>query len=114
MTFVTILLSAAAAAASPQTTEVPQTSAFTTAAPIDTGTLDRATAREDLSQIAVSDQTATVSNNTITGSSVTGPITIDGNAFQNLSGLAVISANSGNNVSINSSLTVNLSFTPAP
>lgn len=113
MSFVILLLSAAAAAGSPQTTDGPPASAFAVA-PIDTGSLDRETAREDTSQVAVSDQASTVSHNTINGPSVTGQVSIDGNAFQNLQGLAIINANSGNNVSVNASLTVNLQFTPAP
>ena len=112
MNFVIAMMSAGVAASSPQTSAAPVDSAFS-AAPIDAGSLDRATAREDLSQVAVSKQASTVSNNSIDGPSVTGQVRIDGNAFQNLQGLAIINANSGNNVSVNASLTVNLQFTPA-
>jgi len=69
--------------------------------------------REDRgAQIAAADQRNTVSNNSVTGTSVTGSVTIDGQAFSNLSGLAVISANSGNNVAINSAMNVVINLAP--
>jgi hypothetical protein len=112
---IALLMMTAAVAASPAPgSDAAAVSAFGAAARVDSGSLERATAREDLSQVAVSEQTSRVSNNTISGPSVTGPVTIDGNAFQNLQGLAIINANAGNNVSINASLTVNLNFSPAP
>lgn len=114
MSFAILIMSAAAASSSPQATDAPPASAFTAVAPIDSGALNKATAREDLSQVAISQQTSRVSNNTISGPSVTGPVSIDGNAFQNLQGLSIINANSGNNVSINAAMTVNLQFTSAP
>ena len=71
------------------------------------------TGREDRgTQIAAADQRNTVSNNSVTGNSVTGSVTIDGQAFSNLSGLAVISANSGNNVAINSAMNVVITLGP--
>lgn len=74
--------------------------------------LGAATARENIGQLARADQAAQVSNNRINGNSVTGAVSISDNAFQNLSGLAVISANSGNNVAINSALNVNVTIRP--
>ncbi|GGB39371.1 hypothetical protein GCM10011380_31080 [Sphingomonas metalli] len=69
--------------------------------------------REDHgTQIAQADQRNTVQNNSVTGNSTTGTVTIDGQAFQNLSGLAVISANSGNNVAINSAMNVVINLAP--
>jgi hypothetical protein len=65
----------------------------------DTGTL-----------IASATQRNTVSNNSVVGQSTTGAVQIDGNAFQNLQGLAVISANSGNNVAINSAMNVTINL----
>lgn len=85
---------------------------FGSAAALDPASLDRETAREDVAQIATAEQAARVSNNSINGPSQTGTVSIDGNAFQNLQGLAVINANSGNNVAINSSLNVNIHFAP--
>lgn len=84
------------------------------AAPMDVVALNRATAREDVSQVAIAEQSSRVSNNTINGPSVTGTATIDGNAFQNFQGLSIINANTGNNVSINAALNVNIHFTPTP
>lgn len=69
--------------------------------------------REDHgTQIAAADQRNTISNNSVTGNSVTGSVTIDGQAFSNLSGLAIISANSGNNVAINSAMNVVINLAP--
>jgi hypothetical protein len=79
-----------------------------------TEVLDRATTREDISQVATSAQTSTVSGNSVNGDSVTGDIAFSDNAFQNASGLTVINANSGNNVSMNASLNVNIVMAPPP
>ena len=103
--------SAAPTAAAPS---VPAADAAPFGAPLATATLGETTAREDLAQIVQNDQVAGVSNNQINGPSTTGSVTIDGNAFQNMSGLAVISANSGNNVAINAALNVNVNITPRP
>jgi hypothetical protein len=54
--------------------------------------------------------TSTVSGNTINGDPTSGLISIDGGSFGNFNGLAVISANTGNNVSINSSMNVNVAI----
>ena len=53
----------------------------------------------------------TVSGNTIAGDTKTGTIQFDSSSFQNLNGLSLLSANTGNNVSINSSLNVNVAIT---
>ncbi|RDE06317.1 hypothetical protein [Sphingomonas aracearum] len=88
---------------------------FSDAAAVDDGALGRIAGREDTgAQIAIADQRNTVSGNSVSGQSVTGNIVIDGNAFQNLQGLAVISANSGNNVAINSAMNVTVNLAPRP
>ncbi|WP_375392004.1 hypothetical protein [uncultured Sphingomonas sp.] len=75
--------------------------------------LDHVTGRENIgTQIASATQRNTVSNNSVVGTSVTGAVSIDGNAFQNLQGLAVINANSGNNVAINSAMNVTINLGP--
>ena len=75
------------------------------------GDLQSIAGREDVgAMIATANQRNTVSNNSVTGASTTGNVQIDGNAFQNLQGLAVISANSGNNVAINSAMNVTISL----
>ena len=85
--------------------------AFETAAALDEGDLGSVAGRADVgAQIAIADQRNVVSNNSVTGNSTTGGVTIDGNAFQNLQGLAVISANSGNNVAINSAMNVTINL----
>lgn len=108
------LLMLAAAAVAPPLPPAPEQAVFGAVAPVDIAVLDTSTAREDVSLIAKSDQAAAVSNNSVNGNSVTGAVTIDGNAFQNAQGLTLINANSGNNVAINSSLNVTISFAPAP
>ena len=74
--------------------------------------LATATAREDIAQIATAQQTARVSNNSVNGTSRTGEVAIDGQAFQNFSGLGIVNANSGNNVGINAAINVNVTITP--
>lgn len=89
--------------------------AFGEAASVDDAALGRIAGREDTgTQIAIANQRNTVSGNSVVGQSVTGSVTIDGNAFQNLQGLAVISANSGNNVAINSAMNVTINLAPMP
>jgi hypothetical protein len=69
--------------------------------------------REDVGALAArADQRNVVSNNSVTGNSVTGAVAIDGQAFQNLQGLAVISANSGNNVAMNAAMNVTINMAP--
>lgn len=84
--------------------------AFANAAVTD-DVLGKVAGREDTAKlIANANQQNTVANNSVTGNSVTGEVAIDGNAFQNLQGLAVISANSGNNVAINSAMNVTINL----
>lgn len=84
---------------------------FTDKKVADDEALNRTTAREDLSLLAQSRQASTVSNNSVSGVSTTGEISIADNAFQNATGLTVINANTGNNVSMNASLNVNIVMT---
>ncbi len=89
--------------------------AFAGAPAIADGALAQVAGREDSgTQIAIANQRNTVSGNSVVGRSVTGNVAIDGNAFQNLQGLAVISANSGNNVAINSAMNVTINLAPRP
>ncbi len=74
--------------------------------------LATATGKADLAQLSIANQENNVAGNSVIGNSTTGAVSIDGNAFQNLNGLAVINANSGNNVAINSSLNVNVAILP--
>ena len=68
--------------------------------------------KADLNQLSIANQENQVAGNSVNGTSVTGAVGIAGNAFQNLSGLAVINANSGNNVAINAALNVNVAILP--
>ena len=74
--------------------------------------LARITGQADVAMAVRAQNTSTVSNNSVSGNSATGTINFDANAFQAMSGLSLLSANTGNNVSINSSLNVNVSIQP--
>ena len=80
---------------------------------LDAGILGKVAGREDVwinDQVINVQNTSTVSGNTITGDFQTGTIGIDGSAFDNFNGLALFNLNTGNNVAINSSMSVNVSF----
>lgn len=68
--------------------------------------LARIAGREDETQAAVTVQTSTVSRNVVGDNSVTGAITFTPDAFASFSGLAVVNANTGNNVSFNANMSV--------
>ncbi len=80
--------------------------------PVDDTGLQKVAGREDVGQVAFANQTNDVTHNSVIGNSVTGSVQFSDNAFQNVSGLAVISANSGNNVAINSAMNVTISIAP--
>ncbi|TRW17231.1 hypothetical protein [Glacieibacterium frigidum] len=82
------------------------------AAPVADTALATIAGKADPVQAVLASNSSTVANNRIVGISTTGVISIDGNAFQNLNGLAVINANTGNNVAINASLNVNVAIRP--
>lgn len=106
--------------AAPALAQLPHATSEPAPAPAFAGTaalgetdLGQVTGREDTgAMIASATQRNTVSNNSVTGTSTTGTIRIDGNAFQNLNGLAVISANSGNNVAMNAAMNVTVNLAP--
>lgn len=56
--------------------------------------------------------TGTVQGNTINGDFTTGMVTLSNGALDNFNGLALFSINTGNNVAINSSMTVNVAIQP--
>ncbi|MGJ3626989.1 hypothetical protein AB5I41_08900 [Sphingomonas sp. MMS24-JH45] len=70
--------------------------------------------REDVQQQATSAQTAGVTRNSVGDNVTTGEARIDGQAFQNLSGLSILNVNTGNNVAINAAMNVTISIAPAP
>lgn len=88
--------------------------AFITQGAVDEAVLEQSTAREDVNQISTSEQSASVSSSSVNGVSETGTATFSDNAFQNVSGLTVVNANTGNNVAINGAIVVNVSIVPAP
>jgi hypothetical protein len=79
-------------------------------APMADEQLGRIAGRQDTSLVAEANQTAEVTRTTVGDNVVTGDITLADNALQNLSGLAVVTFNSGNNVAVNSSLNVNIAL----
>ncbi len=79
---------------------------------VSSDTLNAITGQADLAQVIRANNTSTVSNNSVSGNSATGTISFDNGAFQGLNGLSVLSANTGNNVAINSSLNVNVTVAP--
>ncbi len=85
---------------------------FDPASAVPEAALKAASGKADLAQTSIANQENSVAHNSVVGNSITGAVAISGNAFQNLNGLAVINANSGNNVAINSALNVNVSILP--
>lgn len=83
---------------------------FEAVQPVANSDLNGITGQSDLAQIVKAENNSVVSGNTVSGNSQTGVINFDGGAFQNLNGLSLLSANTGNNVSINSSLNVNVAI----
>lgn len=81
---------------------------------VDDTALQRIAGREDVNQVSYSEQVAGVTKNTIGDNSSTGTAQIAGNAFQNMAGLSILNVNTGNNVAINASMNVNVSFTTLP
>ena len=77
-------------------------------------TLGAVAGREDTQQQASATQTAEVSRNSVGDHVSTGEARIDGQAFQNLSGLSILNVNTGNNVAINAAMNVTISLAPAP
>lgn len=72
--------------------------------------LQASAGKADLSQLSQAHNAATVANNSVNGTSTTGGIVIDGNAMQHMTGLAVMNANTGNNVAINATMNVNIAI----
>ena len=80
--------------------------------PVAATELSAITGREDTALLVRAENTATVSHNSVSGQSQTGTINFDPSTLQGMSGLSLLSANTGNNVAINSSLNVNVSIAP--
>lgn len=63
-------------------------------------------------QTTTTTSTSTVEGNTINGDFTTGTINLGGGALDNFNGLALFNINTGNNVAINSAMTVNVALQP--
>lgn len=80
---------------------------------VDDTTLEAAKGMADIKvidQTVNAKNTATVTGNIINGDPTTGTISIDGSSFGNFNGMALVTANTGNNVSINSAMNVNVAI----
>jgi hypothetical protein len=124
LTFACLVLATSPAAAEERATQPAGTSAIKLEAQADTGifraqavseaTLHTIAGREDTTQVSKAELAAGVSQNSVGDNSITGSAKIDGNAFQNMSGLSILNVNTGNNVAINAAMNVNISISPAP
>ncbi len=85
-------------------------SVFADATPVDEGKLAKIAGKEDLTQLTNSDQTNSVGGNSVGDNSNTGTISISDNAFNNMNGMTILNANTGNNVAINASIQVNIAL----
>ena len=90
----------------------PPAQLFGDAAIIDGAELANTTGSANLSMVIAANNSSNVSGNNIVGVSNTGGISFDEASLSNLSGLSVLSANTGNNVAINSSLNLNVAVRP--
>ena len=77
---------------------------------VDGSALQAVTGMANLQQYASANNSSVVAGNSVNGESVTGQIAIDGQSFQNMHGLSILTANTGNNVSINAAMNVNVSI----
>lgn len=112
MSFALISFGGAALLAAAALSGAPADSPFGAAAPVTDAELHGTAGRTDLSLIATANNRSVVTNNSVNGNSVTGTINISDTAFSDMQGLSVVSANTGNNVAINSSMVVNVAVRP--
>jgi hypothetical protein len=82
------------------------------AKPVDDRQLGSIAGKTDLAQIANAQNSGAVSGNTINGDSQTGTIRFDASSFQGMNGLSIVNANTGNNVAMNSAMSVNVTVHP--
>lgn len=105
-------LHGAAWSAEPAPTPGPADAPFAASNVMPVTDLATITGRADTAMEIRAQNSSVVSNNMVVGQSETGAIAFDGQAFGNLAGLSLLSANTGNNVSINSSLNLNVAIHP--
>lgn len=85
------------------------------AAPVADSLLAEARGMADMrlvEQTTTIESNGTVEGNTINGDFTTGMVTLSNGALDNFNGLALFNINTGNNVAINSSMTVNVAIQP--
>ncbi len=86
--------------------------------PVSSGELAAVSGRQQMNLLeAIVDNSSFVGNNTVGENSVTGAVNVSDSAFQNVSGIAIVNFNTGNNSSINAGMSVNLQInyaSPAP
>ena len=80
---------------------------------LDDKALGTVAGREDMRGVAIADQQASVSRNSVGDNVRTGDAKISDNAFQNMSGLTILNVNTGNNVAMNSAMNVTIAVQPA-
>ncbi|WP_019831040.1 hypothetical protein [Sphingomonas sp. PR090111-T3T-6A] len=107
-----LALGSIAAPGMAQTAAAAPFSPFGQAGAVGDGQLSTIAGMANVDQYVMAQNTNTVSDNHVDGNSVTGTINFDPTSFQNMNGLSVLSANTGNNVAINSSLNVNIAIRP--
>ncbi len=83
---------------------------FAEATPVAEGKLAKIAGREDVNQVTQSDQANSVGNNSVGDNSNTGTIEISDNAFNNMNGMTILNANTGNNVAINAAIQLNIAL----
>ena len=109
-----LALSAAALPSAALAQETDVAGPFASASVIDEAMLGTIAGREDIRQSALANQTAAVKDNSVGDNVRTGDARIDGQAFQNVSGLSILNVNTGNNVAINAAMNVTIAISPAP
>ncbi|WP_176593879.1 hypothetical protein [Sphingobium sp. EM0848] len=85
------------------------------AVPVADSMLEQARGMADIrivEQTATTQNSSSVQGNSITGDFTTGMVNLGNGALDNFNGLALFSINTGNNVAINSSMTVNVAIQP--
>lgn len=97
----------AAAVDTAATVEAP---VFADVKPVEETKLAKIAGREDLTQLTNSDQVNSVEANSVGDNSHTGTVSFSDNAFNNMTGITIVNANTGNNVAINAAVQVNIAL----
>lgn len=78
--------------------------------PVEEAKLAKIAGREDLTQLTNSEQANLVAANSVGDNSSTGTVAFSGDAFNNVTGITIVNANTGNNVAINAAVQVNIAL----